>query len=205
MKSISIIMKFINILAAFSLVLFIGCGGGSSDQQAEDTTQSQETEMAGDDVRTIETIGIDQMKFVVESNQEGITVSEMSDKDMLRLETITANPGEKIRIRLTTKSDLPASAMAHNWVLLTMDADVQAFADAASKARDNDYIPADMTDQIVAKTGLAAGGETTEVTFTVPEETGEYEYICTFTGHFAGGMKGVFNVVPADSESTTTE
>lgn len=205
MKLISIIMKFINIIAALSLVLFIGCGGGSSDQQAEDTAQSQETEMADDDVRTIEIIGIDQMKFVVESNQEGITVSEMSDKEMLRLETITANPGEKIRIRLTTKSDLPASAMAHNWVLLTMDADVKAFADAAQKARDNDYIPADMTDQIIAQTGLAAGGETTDVTFTVPEDTGEYEYICTFTGHFAAGMKGILNVVESGSEASATE
>lgn len=197
-------MKFLNLLAALSLILFIGCGGSGEQQQTESSADSQETEMASDDVRTIEMIGVDQMKFVVESDKEGITVGEKVG-EMVRLESITANPGEKIRIRLTTKSDLPASAMAHNWVLLTMDADVQAFADAAMKARDNDYIPADMTDQIIAQTGLAAGGETTEVTFTAPEEPGEYEYICTFTGHFAAGMKGIFNVVPAESESPTTE
>ena len=198
-------MKFINILAALSLVLFIGCGGGSSDQQTETTDESQQTEMAGDDVRTIEMIGTDQMKFVVESNQDGITVGDEVGDGMMRLESITVNPGEQIRIVLTTKSDLPASAMAHNWVLLTMEADVQAFANAAMKARDNDYIPADMTDQIIAQTGLAAGGETTEVTFTAPEETGEYEYICTFTGHYTAGMKGILNVVESGNEAPATE
>ena len=198
-------MKFINLIAALSLVLFIGCGGGSSDQQTETSGESQQTEMAGDDVRTIEMVGIDQMKFVVDGEQEGITVGDSTGQGMVRLESITANPGEQIRIILTTKSDLPASAMAHNWVLLTMEADVQAFANAAMKARDNDYIPADMTDQIIAQTGLAAGGETTEVTFTVPEETGEYEYICTFTGHYTAGMKGILNVVESGSEAPATE
>jgi azurin len=197
-------MKFFNLLAAISLILFIGCGG-SGDQQAESSAESQQTEMAADDVRTIEMIGIDQMKFVVDSNQDGITVSEMDNSDMMRLETITASPGEQIRIRLTTKSTLPASAMAHNWVLLTMEADVQAFASAAMQARDNDYIPADMTDQIIAQTGLAAGGETTEVTFTAPEEPGEYEYICTFTGHFSAGMKGILTVEDSGSETSATE
>ena len=198
-------MKFFNLLVALSLMLFIGCGGSGEQQQSESSADSQETAMTNDDVRTIEIIGIDNMKFVVNNNQDGITVSEMENSDMLRLETITANPGEQIRIVLTTQSDLPASTMAHNWVLLTMEADVQAFANAAMKARDNDYIPADMTDQIIAQTGLAAGGETTEVTLTVPEETGEYEYICTFTGHFAADMRGILNVVPADGEPTATD
>jgi azurin len=84
--------------------------------------------------------------------------------------------------------------MAHNFVLLTMNADAAAFANAAAKARDNEYIPTDMEDQIIAHTDLAAGGETVEVTFTAPEETGEYEYICSFPGHYSGGMKGMLNV-----------
>ncbi len=59
-------MKFLNLLAALSLVLFIGCGGGSSEQQTESAQpEEQETEMASD-VRTIDMVGVDQMKFVVE-------------------------------------------------------------------------------------------------------------------------------------------
>ncbi|NGP87275.1 plastocyanin/azurin family copper-binding protein [Fodinibius halophilus] len=190
-------MKLLHTLIALSLMLFIGCGGESGDQQKTETpAQSEETEMASDDnVRTIEVIGTNQMKFVVEENEEGITVGDAVGSDgNLLLESISAEPGEEIRIKLTTKSDLPANAMAHNWILLTMEADGQAFATAASQAKDNDYIPADKKDQILAETGLAAGGETVEVTFTAPEEPGDYEYICSFAGHYAAGMKGMLKV-----------
>lgn len=185
-------MKYLNLLATFSLILFIGCGGGSSEQQTQ--TESQEKETTSE-VRTIDIIGIDQMKFVVESNAEGISVGEPVGSDsLLQLNGITAEPGEKVRIRLTTRSQLPPANMAHNWLLLKMNADVQAFASAALKAKANDYVPADMTDQIIAQTGLAAGGETMEVTFTVPDQTGKYDFLCTFPGHFAAGMRGVLTV-----------
>lgn len=191
-------MKFINLVITLSLVLFIGCGGESSEQEQTDTsTDTQEQEMASEDVRTINVIGIDNMQFVVEEEAEGITLGDSVGADNLpKLVSITAQPGEQISIHLTTKSTLPATAMAHNWLLLTMNADVEAFANAAMKARDNDYVPTDsgMQEQIIAQTGLAAGGETTEVTFTVPEETGEYEFICTFPGHFTSGMRGTLIV-----------
>lgn len=188
-------MKLFNFLAAFSLILFIGCGGGGEQQkQKTESADTQETAMASD-VRTIDIIGVDQMKFVVEDSAKGITVGKtVGSTDLLLLKGITAKPGEKIRIRLTTKSDLPATAMAHNWILMTMDADVQAFVNAAMKAKNNDYVPSDMTDQVIAQTGLAAGGETMEVTFTAPEKPGEYEFICTFPGHYSAGMKGTFTV-----------
>lgn len=190
-------MKFINIIASLALILFIGCGGGETDQeQTESGAESQETEMATDDVRTIEIIGIDAMKFVAENeDMERVNLGDPAGADNLPiLETITAEPGEEIRIVLTTRSEMPASAMAHNWLLLVMDADVQAFTNAASKARDNDYVPTDMSDQIIAQTGLAAGGETTEVTFTAPEEPGDYDYVCSFPGHYAASMSGTLRV-----------
>jgi azurin len=181
-------MKMLNILAALSLVLFIGCGGGGS----ESTEQAGSSEQAtSGEARTIEIIGVDQMKFAVEANSDGISVgSEVGSDGLLQLETITAKPGEKLHVKLTTQSQLPKTAMAHNWLLLALNADTKAFATAAMKAKDNDYIPSDMQDQIITQTGLAGGGETHEVTFTVPEETGDYDYICTFPGHFVGGMKG---------------
>ncbi len=177
-------MKFLNILAALSLILFIGCGGGDTDEQQQ--AESGET----DEVRTIEIIGVDQMRFAVEENQEGISVGDPVGDDLLLLESITVQPGERVRIVLITQSEMNPTAMAHNWLLLTQEADAQAFANAAIKAKDNDYVPADMTDQIIAQTGLAAGGETTEITFTAPDETGSYEYVCTFPGHFSAGMRG---------------
>lgn len=192
-------MRYLTYLLPLIFFITTACGGGSSDQQqqqqAGDTTteaQSKANDQAGD-VRTIEIIGTDQMKFTVESNEDGISTGSKAG-DYLLLESISAEPGEEIRIVLTSESDLPATAMAHNFVLLTLSADVDAFVNAASQAKDNDYIPADMSDQIIAHTELAGGGETVEVTFTAPDETGEYEYVCTFPGHYAAGMRGTLNV-----------
>lgn len=189
-------MKLINLLAALSLVLFIGCGGGESNEQeqSEGTAESQKTEMANN-VRTIDIIGVDQMKFVIEENSDGVSVGDPVGPDsLLELEGITAEPGEKIRIRLTTQSKLPASAMSHNWLLLKLNADAQEFASAAVKAKANDYVPDNMTDQVIAETGLVPGGETKSVTFTAPDKPGEYDFLCTFPGHFAAGMRGVLTI-----------
>lgn len=124
--------------------------------------------------RTIEIIGTDNMKFDVT--------------------TIEATPGEEITIKLTTKSQMPKQAMAHNVAILDKDTDVDAFANASARARDNEYLAPDYEDQIIAATGMAGGGETVEVTFTVPDEKGDYEYICSFPGHYAAGMTGVLTV-----------
>lgn len=126
------------------------------------------------DTRTIEMEGTDNLEFSVKE--------------------IKAKPGQEITIKLTTVSDLPKQAMAHNVVLLKAEADASAIANASARASENKYIAPDMTDQIIAYTGLAGGGETVEVTFKVPDKPGEYEYICTFPGHYAGGMKGTLIV-----------
>lgn len=186
-------MKLTKILSVFVLALVVAaCGGESSDQQASEESQAMEQSQS----RTIEIIGLNSLKFAVAENADGITTGEQlgSNNELLRLESITAQPGEEITIELTTQSQLPASAMAHNWILLAMDADAASFAQAASQAKENSYIPEDMTDQIIAHTDLAGGGETVSITFTAPSTPGEYEYICSFPGHFAAGMRGTLVV-----------
>ncbi len=129
----------------------------------------------GDDsARTIEIIGTDNLKFDVTA--------------------IEAAPGEQITIRYTTESEMPKMAMAHNVVVIDKDADVDKVAMASMQAADNEYISPDHKESIVAATALAGGGETVEVTFTVPKAPGEYPYICTFPGHYMAGMKGVLTV-----------
>jgi azurin len=109
---------------------------------------------------------------------------------------ITVAPGTKVTVKLVNKSHLPASAMAHNWVLLKADTDVDAFAAAARNARGNDYIPAAQKDEIIAHTKMIGGGHSDSVTFTAPDKPGDYEYICTFPGHYKAGMTGVITVAP---------
>jgi azurin len=124
--------------------------------------------------RTIEMQGTDSLKFVPA--------------------TIQAKPGETIRLVLKTISTMPKMAMAHNFVLLTLEADVNAFVNESMRSRATDYIAPKRKGEVLAATGLAGGGETVEVTFTAPAKPGTYTFVCTFPGHFAGGMKGTLTV-----------
>ena len=120
-------------------------------------------------VRTVELIGTDDMKF--------------------SMTTIEAKAGEQLRVRLVAKGGMPKIAMAHNFVLLTKEANTLKFVNAAAMARATDFVPAEMKTQVIAATGLAGAGETVEVTFKVPA-AGSYTFLCSFPGHFQAGMTG---------------
>lgn len=197
-------MKTIDLLLTVLILTFMfACGGGESQQKessemtepSEMETQAQQADTMSQ-VRTIDIIGIDQMKFTVEEKMDGITVGDPADKDgkLMLLKTIEAMPGERIRIRLTTRTQLPPTAMAHNWILLKPNADGSAYSNKAMQAQDQDYMPSELSDQVLFHTGLASGGETTEVIITAPSEPGDYEYLCSFPGHYAAGMKGILSV-----------
>lgn len=125
-------------------------------------------------VRTIEIIGTDDMKYSVT--------------------TITAKPGERLRIRLITKGAMPKIAMAHNFVLLKLGTSPVKFVTAGATFRDSDFVAPEMKDTVIAKTALAGAGEMVETTFTVPAKPGSYPYLCTFPGHFQAGMRGTLAV-----------
>ena len=199
-------MKVNTLLLTLSLLIFlIACGGGdTTERETVESQQSQETEEQStmtEDVRTIDIIGIDEMKFAVESEMDGITVGGTAggEGNLILLETIEVQAGEEIRIRLTTRSDLPPSAMSHNWVLMVLGADANDYVSQASKARDEDFMPQELSDQVLFHTQMVGGGEMTEVTFTAPSEPGDYEYLCSFPGHYSAGMKG-FLVVNDEME-----
>jgi azurin len=80
--------------------------------------------------------------------------------------------------------------MAHNFVLLVLGTDAAEFNKASMMAAATEYVPQDQKAKVVASTKLAGPGETVEVTFKVPAKAGTYDYMCTFPGHFAAGMKG---------------
>ena len=82
--------------------------------------------------------------------------------------------------------------MGHNWVLLKRGTDLPTFARQAMNARDNGFIPVNSPDVIVA-TKVIGGGEQTTIRFEAPGR-GEYDFICSFPGHFSI-MKGKFIVV----------
>jgi len=107
--------------------------------------------------------------------------------------TLTAKPGEKLRIVLKALGSMPKIAMGHNFVLLKPGASALEVNNAAFNARATDFIPESQKDKILAHTPVAGGGETVEVTFTAPK-AGTYNFLCTFPGHFVAGMKGTLVV-----------
>lgn len=125
-------------------------------------------------VRTVELTGGDDMKY--------------------NLTNIDAKPGETLHIVLKSNGTIPKIAMAHNFVLLTLTADVAEFIKSSMNARDTDYVPADKKAEVIASTKLAGPGETVEATIKVPAKAGSYPYMCTFPGHYAAGMKGTLVV-----------
>lgn len=116
------------------------------------------------------------------------------DNMKFNLATIEAKAGEDIKLTLTNIGTMPKEAMGHNWVLLKKGTDANAFAAAAATARDTDYIPAAMKDQIIVHTELLGPRKSAELSFKAPTEPGEYTYLCSFPGHFLTGMKGVLVV-----------
>jgi azurin len=123
-------------------------------------------------------------------------VIDITGNDQMKysLTTITAKPGETLRVRLKSIGTLPKIVMGHNFVLLAKGTAAAAFADAAASAYQTGYIPPAMKAKVLANTTVVGPGETVEVTFKVPAAPGSYAYLCSFTGHFLAGMKGTLVV-----------
>ena len=107
---------------------------------------------------------------------------------------ITAKRGESIQIVLRAMGTMPKIAMAHNLVVLKKGTDLDAFVNAGAMARSTNFIAPALSKQVLASTPLAGAGETVQVTFAAPSTPGRYDFVCTFPGHFAGGMRGVLIV-----------
>ena len=122
-------------------------------------------------------------------------VIEITANDTMKysVTTITAKAGEELNVVLTNAGSMPKEAMGHNWVLLKAGTDVAAFAAAAMTAKDTDYVPPALKDQVIASIGLLGPRKSGEVTFKAPAP-GDYVFLCSFPAHFQIGMKGVLTV-----------
>ena len=105
---------------SLSLVLAaapLHAGGPRQTQKPAPPDNRPHRPAAAKGVRTVEIIGTEDMKF--------------------SMPTITAKPGEQLRVRLVVKGAMPKMAMAHNFVLLNKGAKVVDFVTAGhERARD---------------------------------------------------------------------
>ena len=171
-------------IAALPLVLLlaaalVGCGGSSTDSasssEAASASGASSTQSAssGEVDRTI-------------------TLHPKGNQMKYRETEFTVAPGQTIELVFENTATSPS--MQHNVVVLnTTEAEVfERVGEAGMSAGStNDYVPED--DAIIAYTPMSKPGETVSVTFTVPEQTGDYGYVCTFPGHWAT-MQGTMRV-----------
>lgn len=127
--------------------------------------------------------------------QGPIVIEPVGNEMKFATTEITAQAGTEITLVMNNTATL--AGMVHNVALLNLepgdDEGIQAVGMAALQAGpDNAYRPAH--EALITATPMAAPGERTEVTFTVPPP-GSYPYACLFPGHFVT-MRGVLHATP---------
>ena len=130
--------------------------------------------------------------FPVCAHAAGDAPIAISANDQMKFDStdLTGKVGQKLTIQLTNDGSLPKAAMAHNIVVLKPGTDAMAFVAAASKHAADGYLPDnDQAGNIIVHTKLLGPGEDDTISFT-PTAPGVYEYVCTFPGHAAAGMRG---------------
>jgi azurin len=82
----------------------------------------------------------------------------------------------------------------HNWVLVDGGDDVAAIINTAAQANAaGQFVPPADTPDGLAWTAMTNAGQQNSVTFTTPA-AGTYTFLCTYPGHYLGGMRGDFIV-----------
>ena len=103
---------------------------------------------------------------------------------------IDAKPGQKITVTLKDVGTAPKFSMGHNFTLLNRGTDVNKFIEAGAEHPNTAYIAPTMKGNVIASTKLLGPGESDTISFRAPTLPGEYDFVCTFPGHAAVGMKG---------------
>ena len=117
-----------------------------------------------------------------------------NDTMQFDLKTIEAKAGEKIELTFKNVGKIPKIAMGHNLVVLKKGISAIAFGQKAMGAGANatNALPDSVKGDTIAATKLLGPAESETITFSVAE-AGNYEYVCTFPGHFAM-MRGVLKI-----------
>ncbi|MCF2491594.1 PVC-type heme-binding CxxCH protein [Dyadobacter sp. CY347] len=123
------------------------------------------------------------------------TVIELKvEKEIMQFDKkqLTVKAGQKVVINLENPD-----GMQHNLVIIKPGT-LQKVGQAADemlrdpKAAEKQYVP--KVPEVLFATRLVNSGETVTLEFTVPNEPGDYTYVCTFPGHWRG-MNGILRVV----------
>jgi len=170
-------------IAVFPVLLLlvvglVGCGGSdspsSSTEASSSTTTTTQSSASGDVSQTI-------------------TIEPKGNQMKFKQTEFTVAPGQTIKLVFNNTATSPS--MQHNVVVInsTKESVFRKVGEAGTQAGStNDYVKKGL-DAVIAHTPIAPPGEKVSITFTVPETTGDYGYLCTFPGHWAT-MRGTMHV-----------
>ncbi|MFD0976922.1 azurin [Salinimicrobium gaetbulicola] len=180
------------LLALLILVVFASCA---------DEKKEEERIKIGDDNSSIEAIENDEQLYEADTSttandslqSNGMVEVIITGDDQMKfnLKEIRVKAGQRVKLTLRHVGQLEENVMGHNFVLLKQGTNIPEFAQKASSAKENEYIP-EATDKVIAHTEMIGGGEETSIEFNAPA-TGTYDFICSFPGHYVQ-MQGKFIV-----------
>ena len=121
---------------------------------------------------------------------------EISADDTMKysVASFDVTPGQKVTITLTNKGTTLKTAGGHDLVVLQKNTNMNKFLEAASLEASHDYVSPGSQKNVLASTKLLGPGESDTITFTAPYVPADYDFVCSFPGHAAQGMKGVMTV-----------
>ena len=131
--------------------------------------------------------------FLLFADSKKITITG-NDTMQFDLKSFEVKAGEKVELTFKNVGKIPKIAMGHNLVVLKKGISAVAFGQKAMGAGANatNALPDSVKGDTIAATKLLGPDETETISFTAPE-AGDYEYVCTFPGHFAL-MRGTMKV-----------
>jgi azurin len=132
--------------------------------------------------------------FIIHAEVKKITVTG-NDTMQFDLKSFEVKAGDTVELTFKNVGKIPKIAMGHNLVVLKKGISAVAFGQKAMGAGANatNALPDSVKGDTIASTKLLGPDESETITFTAPE-AGDYEYVCTFPGHFAL-MRGVMKVI----------
>lgn len=135
--------------------------------------------------------------FVLANGEEDIHEIVITGNDAMQfdIKIFEVSPGKIIKLTFKNIGSIPKIAMGHNLVVLNKGVDALAFGQKvlASGGSATNALPKSLLGDVIAHTKLLGPGESETISFTAPKESGDYQYVCTFPGHFAM-MRGLMEV-----------
>jgi len=121
----------------------------------------------------------------------------VTGNDQMQFDTrqFIVDKGSEVKLTFKNVGKLPKIAMGHNLVILKQGVSALAFGSKclSNGANASNPLPDSVKSDVLASTKLLGPGESETITFKAPSKPGEYQYVCTFPGHFAM-MRGVMTV-----------